>query len=182
MELQVAITSRRSVRSFKAQVIPDAIVDAIIEAGCEAPIASAKYEKVCITVIQDAVILNKIKDAAAEYFSIDRNPLYNAPLLILVSGKKYPPIGFGNQTWSQDHIEIANAACIIQNMTLTATAHGLGSTFLTGFIAAFTQSPELLKEIDLKKGFVPLAGLVVGYQSRETKKMGKEKNILIKKL
>lgn len=179
MELFEVLKNRRTIRSYASESLSEETIQKIVDAGCLAPIASAKYDKAHITIIENVEILNEMKSAVAEYFGKNLNPFYNAPVLILVSGKKYPPIGFGNAKWGQENIEIANTACIIQNMMLAATDLGLGSAYLTGFISCFTQNPNLLQRLQIPKGFTPLGGMLVGYKSGISKKLKASKVIAI---
>ena len=45
-----AIAKRKSTRSYKAEQISEQALEAIIKAGCAAPVALAKYDSLHITV------------------------------------------------------------------------------------------------------------------------------------
>jgi nitroreductase len=155
MELMKAIAIRKSTRSFKPDQISSEALDTILKAGCAAPVGMRAYNTVHITVIQNPDLLNKITEVTREVFGNPKmNPMYNAPTLILVSGKpneKAPAI------------QLANASCIIENMSLAATDMGLGSVYLLGLITAISDNKELLKELNLPDGFVPAAAMSLGY-------------------
>lgn len=179
MNVLETIEKRKTIRSYKSDPILEEHINEIIKAGCLAPIASAKYDKVHITVVTNLKILDKMSKAVAEYFGKKLEPFYNAPVLILISGKKYPAIGFGSTKWSQESIEFSNTACILENMLLAATELGLGSAYLTGFISCFEQDPQLLSDIELPKGFRPLGGMVVGHINKVSPKMKAMKTICV---
>lgn len=113
-------------------------------------------------------MLNRITKTAANIFGTpNADPLYGAPTLIIVSGtpnKQFP------------NVEIANSACIIENMTLAATDAGIGSVYILGAVCAFNANKELLKELDLPDGFVPVSGIALGYP---TKPLSQEKERLL---
>lgn len=155
MDLMKAIALRKSTRNYMSEPISDESIRTIVNAGCAAPVGNGAYDTVRLTVIQNGSVLEKISKTAANIFGTPNiNPLYGAPILIVVSG----------QTNSDfPNIEIANAACIIENMALTATSIGIGSVYLWGIIAAFHANIELLKELNLPEGFMPVSGIALGY-------------------
>lgn len=155
MELMKAIAMRKSTRIYKSEQISDVSLSTIMNAGCAAPAGNGAYDTVHLTVIQNPVLLDRIAKTAANLFGTpNANPLYGAPTLVIVSGKpidKFP------------NIEIANAACIIENMALAATDMGIGSVYLWGILYAFHADKELLKDLNLPEGFVPTSGIALGY-------------------
>lgn len=155
MELMKAIATRKSTRSYKSEQISDENLNIILKAGSAAPVGMGAYNTVHLTVIQNSDLLSKITNVAREFFNNPKmNPLYNAPTLIIVSSKpneKAPAIG------------LANASCIIENMSLAATDLGVGSVYLLGFVFAISKNKELLNELNLPEGFVPDAAIALGY-------------------
>lgn len=166
MELMKAIAMRKSTRSYKAEQISDESLTVILHAGCAAPVGMGAYDTVHLTVIQNSNLLDKITKATANVFgNPNMKPFYGAPTLIVVSAKpneKVPTIG------------TANAACIIENMALAATDLGLGSVYLMSFLPSFSADKELLKELNLPEGFVPISGIALGHP---TEPLTKEKEL-----
>lgn len=155
MEMMKVISMRKSTRSYKPEQISDESLSNIINAGCAAPVGNGAYDTVHLTVIQNSNLLNRIAKTAANIFGApDANPLYGAPTLVIVS--RLPNEHFPN-------IEMANAACIIENMNLAATDAGIGSVYILGALCAFNADKELLKELNLPEGFVPVSGIALGY-------------------
>ncbi|BCN28901.1 nitroreductase family protein [Anaeromicropila herbilytica] len=168
MEMMKVITMRKSTRSYKIAQISDEALNKIINSGCAAPVGNGAYDTVHLSVIQDYDYLNKISKTAANIFgNPDANPLYGAPTLIIVSGLPNKQI---------PNVELANAACIIENMSLAATDEGIGSVYILGAIAAFHADKELLNALNLPDGFIPVSGVALGYptepltQEREVKR------------
>lgn len=155
MELIKAIQTRKSTRGYKDEQINDESLNVILNAGCAAPVGMGAYDSVHITVIQNSDLLNKITKVTANTFgNPEMKPFYGAPTLIIISSKtneKAPTVG------------VANVACIIENMTLAATDLNLGSVYLWAFISSFSADKDLLKELDLPVGFIPLSGIAIGY-------------------
>lgn len=155
MEMIKTIAMRKSTRSYKTQQISDEDLAVILNAGCAAPVGMGAYDSVNITVIQKPELLEEITKVTANVFANPKmKPFYGAPTLIVISGKP-------NE--KAPSIEVANAACIIENMTLAATDMGLGSVYLWAFLSSFSADKKLLKQLNLPEGFVPVSGIVFGY-------------------
>lgn len=93
------------------------------------------------------------------------HPLYNAPMLVLVSAKLPDAEGMRNVSYS-------NAAIIVQNMALAATELGVGVCHIWGATMATLNAPEILKELNLPEGFTPCCAVTLGktdyvYEQRE---------------
>lgn len=166
MEIMKAIAMRKSTRSYKAEQISDKALAVILNAGCAAPVGMGAYDSVHLTVIQSSDLLDKITKVTANAFgNPNMKPFYGAPTVVVVSGKP-------NE--KAPNVEIANAACVIENMALAATDLGLGSVYLWGFLASFSADNALLKELDLPEGFVPVSAIALGYP---TEPLTKEKEL-----
>ncbi len=171
METMDAIAKRQSCRNFNNEPLSEEVLTKILEAGNAAPVAMKKYEDVKITVIKNPDIFKKMEEAAEKMLQKpDMHPLYNAPVVIVVSGKKME----GGQT-PQPY---CNAACIVENMSLAATDMGLGSCYLMGVIVATGLDEELCEEIKIPQGFVPCAGIALGYFAEAQEK----RNLTTKKI
>lgn len=61
---------------------------------------------------------------------------------------------------------MANVSCAAENMLLAAAGLGLGSCFLMGPMAAFSD-PALRARLELPGGYEPLVGVALGYAALE---------------
>lgn len=179
MNFDDVINNRKTTRKYDSNPISKELLNKILAMGIKAPIASAKYNKMHITVVQNDSILQEMREAVSEYFGKKLDPFYGAPTLIIVSGTQYKPIGFGECKWSQENIEIANAACIIENILLTATSLGVSSAYITGFISGFSVNKDLFIKLNIPKKFRPIGGVLLGYSKDKTKKMRADGKISI---
>lgn len=166
MEMMKTIEMRKSTRSYKSEQISNDSLNMILKAGCAAPIGMGAYDSMHLTVIQNSNLLDKITKVTANAFGNPNiKPLYGAPTLIVVSGKA------NNKA---PHIEIANAACVIENIALAATSIGLGSVYLWGILVSFSKDKSLLKKLNLPEGFAPVSAIALGYP---TEPLTKEKEL-----
>ena len=155
MEMIEIIAMRKSTRSYKSEQISQDSLTTILNAGCAAPVGLGAYNSLHLTVIQNSDLLDKITKGTANVFANPKmKPFYGAPTLVIVSAK---------ENEKAPHIELANAGCIIENMSLAATDLGLGSVYLMAFLASFSADNELLKELNLPEGFTPVSGMALGY-------------------
>jgi nitroreductase len=168
METMKAIAKRKSTRDFKPDQIPEAALDAILDAGCAAPVGMRAYDTLRLTVIQDANLLKKLSDTAIKAMKREDGGsiYYGAPTVVIVSSKKPAAPG----------LDYANAACIVENMLLAATDLGIDSVYVFGTVVAFQADAGLLKALDIPEGFFPVASVALGYgtnPSSEEKTLGK---------
>ena len=171
MELMKVISMRKSTRSYKSEQISDESLNTIINAGCAAPVGFGAYDMVHLTVVQNSDLLDRITKTYANINGNPKaNPLYGAPTLVVISGKPHEKFPYA---------ELANASCIIENMTLAATDFGIGSVYLWGVTHAINGDKELLKELNLPEGFIPAASIALGYPT-EPLTTGKELKQTIK--
>lgn len=149
-----AINSRKSVRSFNGALTENELA-IILKSAYAAPIGRAMYQNVHLTVITNKELLQKINANAIEYFkNPDINPLYDAPMYILVSAKLNSPA---------DNVGFSNCATIVENMALAATELGIGICHIWGATIGLSQNPELIAQLGLPEGFVPCCGAILGH-------------------
>ncbi len=157
METIKAICLRKSVRNYKPEQIPEKSLDIILKAGVQAPVASAKYDSLHITVVQNPDLLKRIMDATSDaVYKITKtrqNMDFGAPTFILISSAPAMMPG----------IEYANAGCVLENMVLAATDQEIDSIIWGGAAVAVKQSPELKELLNIPDGYEPLLCASFGY-------------------
>lgn len=157
MELLEAISKRRAIRAYTDKKVSESKLEMVLKAGCAAPVGRSLYEKMHITVIQEESLLKEISNVMKLNMHIEDDPLYNASTLIIVSAAKMPYPG----------IEIANAACILENMMLEATEQDLGSVIIWGSGVTINYTTELKQKVGIPDGYSVIAGIVIGEKAME---------------
>ncbi len=176
MNTMETIFSRKSIRSYTGEKITEDELQTILKAAYAAPVGRAEYDSLTMTVISNPELLKKIDAAGAKFFNKpDFNPLYNTPMLIVVSSKL--------SGTPMDNIAYSNAATIVQNMALTAAELGVGACHIWGAIMAIANVPKIIKELNLLDGYSPCCAIALGktdekYETREID-MGRIKTIVI---
>jgi nitroreductase len=156
MDTLKAITRRKSVRSYRQDQITDEVLNAILSAGCAAPVASGKYDSLHLTVVQDKNMLKRISDSvdkALKAMNIKSVILHTAPTMILVSSEEPHMPG----------IEYANAGCVLENMVIAATDQNVDSVLFGAAAMAVRSNDELRKALAIPDGFNPLLSVALGY-------------------
>lgn len=158
METLKAIAMRKSARAYKPEQITGEELEAVLSAGCASPVGMGRYEALHLTVIKNRDLLDKI--AAASKVNSPRkdmgDPFYGAPTAVFVSSTK-------DENAPGAPVELANAACIIENMHIAATDLGLGSVYLMGVVGMTDGNTELHREMGIPEGYTPVSAMALGY-------------------
>lgn len=165
MNMMETICARKSVRSYTGEPVTEEQLGIILMAANAAPVGMGQYDGVHLTVITKKELLAKIDAAAAAMFGKpNAHPIYNTPMLIVVSAKKPAPMMM--------NVAYSNAAIIVHNMALAATELGVGVCHIWGATTAMTMNPELVKELNLPEDFMVCCAITLGqtdhqYEQRE---------------
>lgn len=173
MNVSEAIMERKSIRAYLDKPISNDVLAQIIEAGRWAPNAGSFQ----ITVIENNELRQKINDETLKYmlasegFAKDRaslpgyQPLYGAPVMILLSGPEEHPFS------------AANTALAAENMLLEATGLGLGSCYLVSpcWVLNGNNNLDLAKEAGIPEGYTVQCAIILGYAAAENKFSAEER-------
>ncbi len=156
MQTLEAIARRKSTRDFDPdKAVSDEIVDMVVKAGCQAPIGAGKKDSLHLTVCRSREILDEINRSTAAAMKMDaRDFFYGAPVAIFVSA---------SQEQMAPGIELANAACVIENMLIAATDAGVGNIYLWGGVQGLAKNKALCEKMGIPEGFRPVSAAAIGY-------------------
>ena len=165
MTVSEAIANRISVRAYLEKPVSAADLEKILEAGRWAPNAGPFQ----ITVVRNAELRKKINDRTFDAmvksvipFLQQRaalpgyQPLYGAPVLILLAPKDVP-------------LGAVNTALAAENMILEATGLGLGSCFLVSPTLALRGDRELAREAGIPDDHALQCAVILGCPAAENK-------------
>lgn len=157
MQLEELFYYRRSTRKYHPEQIKEEELQKIIDAAWTAPLAMGNHKKTHLTVVQDQVLLEEIRQCcqveSRKHPGKMLDSLHGAPLIIFVSSADL----------SEDHIEYCDVACVIENMILEATNLGLGSCYIWGCLPNLKSNVDLMAKLNLPEGHEILSGFVCGY-------------------
>lgn len=160
MNVSDTIAQRKSVRAYLAQPVSADDVEKVVEAGRWAPNAGPFH----ISVLRRPELKQRLNDTIREAMlasSIEflrmraglpgYQPLYGAPVAILISGPASSPYTG------------VNCALAAENMILQATESGLASCLIVAPSLALGADAALAQEAGLPEDFVFQCGVLVGY-------------------
>ncbi|NLL81415.1 MAG: nitroreductase family protein [Tissierellia bacterium] len=175
MKFEDVLYSRRTTRQYLPKQIKEEDLQKLLDAAQTSPIGGGNYKKAHLTVVQDADLLNRIRQAVgtpSKETGEKRDPLYGAPTLIFFSATDL----------SSSHVDYANAGCLIENILLQATALNLGSTYIWGCLKSLREHPELIKELNLPQGYEILSAVAVGYPAAPLERRDKIERISVNRV
>lgn len=153
-----AIKSRRSIRKYRPDAVPQELVDQVIEAGTYAASGHGRQPWVVVQVTDEAVRerLRKV-NASIMGAGEDADPFYGAPVWLIVLADRQNPNGRYDGT------------LLMGNMMLAAHALGLGSCWINRAREEF-DLPEWqawLRSIGIEGDYEGVAHLALGYAAAE---------------
>lgn len=167
MELKEAICTRRSVRKYKSDPIPEQAVKELLELASWAP-SGMNTQPWLYVVLEGKDYLKDLSDKCRAYLldimnelpalqnyrpylsNPDNNIFYGAPELVLI---------YGNQNAFTYTYDCSMAA---QNLMLAAWERGIGSCWI-GFARAFCGTPEFKEELKVPPEYQLVAPVILGY-------------------
>lgn len=148
MHFNQLLRERYSVRDYKSQKVPQALLLEVLDAGRMAPSAANKQPWSFILVSDDKVLQELFK-------AYNRDWLKKAPQVIVICGDH--EASWKRSFDQKDHCDI-DAAIAIDHMTLRATELGLGTCWICHF------NPEVVHSLlELPAHMEPIALLPIGY-------------------
>ncbi|MBQ7095150.1 MAG: nitroreductase family protein [Clostridia bacterium] len=152
MDFERLINERFSVRSFKAEHLPQKVIEKILDAGHKAP-TGCNFQPQRILVLNTNESIAKLKKCTKCHF--------NAPTAMLICHNK-------EESWIRKYdgalSSPVDAAIVTTHMMLAAQNEGIGSCWVMHF------DPEAMRgTFNIPKNIEPLALLVMGYPSEDAK-------------
>ena len=152
MEFEKLISERYSVRSFKSEHLPDAVIDKILNVAHKAP-TGCNYQPQRILVLNTDESIAKLKKCTKCHF--------NAPTAMLVCHNK-------EESWIRKydgaHSSPVDAVIVTTFLMLAAQNEGVGTCWVMHF------DPAAMREnFNIPDNIEPIALLVMGYPSEDAK-------------
>lgn len=155
-EILEAMRARRSYRKYKPDMVPDALIEQVIEAGLFAASGMGKQATKIIAItnkqIRDELSeLNRTAGPAA--WPEDFDPFYGAPVVLIVLGSKSVPFS------------VYDGSLVMGNLMLAAHALGLGSCWIHRAKEEFEgeYGKALLKKLGIEGEWEGIGHCILGY-------------------
>ncbi len=158
--------TRRSIRKYKPDMIPEDVLNRIIEAGTYAATGMGKQSPIIIAVTNKE-IRDKFSKMNAEIMGVDSDPFYGAPVVLIVLADKARP------TYVYD------GSLVMGNFMLAAHAEGIGSCWIHRAKEEFesAEGKAFLKSLGIEGDYEGIGHCVLGYtDGEEPKAMPRKEN------
>ena len=158
--------TRRSIRKYKPDMIPEDVLNRIIEAGTYAATGMGKQSPIIIAVTNKE-IRDKFSKMNAEIMGVDSDPFYGAPVVLIVLADKARP------TYVYD------GSLVMGNLMLADHAEGIGSCWIHRAKEEFesAEGKAFLKSLGIEGDYEGIGHCVLGYtDGEEPKAMPRKEN------
>ena len=160
------LKTRRSIRSYKSEMIDDSLLEKIVEAGTYAP-TGKNLQSPIILVVKNKEIRDKLANLNALVMGNSNiDPFYGAPVVLLVLAKK------SVATYLYD------GSLVMGNLMNAAHALGIGSCWIHRAKEVFEMpfGKELLKELGINEEYEGIGNCILGYPKEEVEVASKRKD------
>ncbi len=152
------IKTRRSIRTYKPDMVPQEILDQIIEAGTYAASGMGRQNTIIIQVTNKE-LRDKIVEMNCEIGGWEKgfDPFYGAPAMLIVLAKK---------DWAN---RVYDGSLVMGNMMLAAHELGIGSCWIHRAKQEFETEwgKELLKSLGIEEEYEGIGHCALGYLEGE---------------
>lgn len=146
------IKTRRSVRKYKSDMIPQETLDKVLEAGTYAATGMGAQSPIIIAVTNKEV-RDKLSKLNASVMGTDTDPFYGAPVVLIVLADK------SKGTYLYD------GSLVMGNLMLAAHELGLGSCWIHRAKEEFesAEGKEILQSLGITGDYEGIGHCILGY-------------------
>lgn len=147
-----SIKTRRSIRKYKSDPVPQELLNKIIDAGLYAPSGMGRQATIILSV-SNKEVRDQLSKLNARIMGTDTDPFYGAPAVLIVLAKKDCPTG------------IYDGSLVMQNLMLAAHELGLSSCWIHRAKEEFElpEGKELLKSLGIEDEYEGIGHCIIGY-------------------
>ena len=153
------IRTRRSCRSYKAEMVPQELIDQVIEAGLYSPSSLGQQSGIVVAVTQKEARdqLSKLNATFKKGSGSDSDPFYGAPVVLIVLAPK------------ERQAQFCEGCLMVENMMLAAHSLGLATCWVHRALPMFEteEGINFLKEIGVEGDYVGVGHCILGYPNWE---------------
>ncbi|WP_226037844.1 oxygen-insensitive NADPH nitroreductase [Aquibacillus saliphilus] len=161
-QLRSLIKSHRSIRRFQSKVVPQSIIDDLVECARWAP-SSHNVQSYSIICIRNQQTKEKLDKLCGNQSYISQCPVF---FVFVMDFYRHAVISSAYQTSFEIEetenllIGSVDTALVAENFLLSARSHGLGGVMIGGIR---NEAEEVAKLLKLPKWTLPIMGMCVGY-------------------
>lgn len=158
--------TRRSVKKYKDDPVPKALIEKIVEAGTYAPTGRNAQAPIILAVsnrrVRDELMRLNAKVLGAE----GSDPFYNAPVVLVVLAAK------------ERNTRVYDGSCVMENLMLAAHALGLGSCWIHRAKDTFEmeEGKAILASLGIEGEYEGVGNCIIGYADVEPETKPRKEN------
>lgn len=153
-DILALMKTRRSIRKFKPNMVPDAVIDQIISAGTYAANGMGRQSAIIVAVTnKDLRDRLSVMNQEIGGWKPGFDPFYGAPVVLIVLADK----GWENRVY--------DGSLVMGNLMLAAHALGVGSCWIHRAKEEFesVEGKAILKSLGIKEEYEGIGHCVLGY-------------------
>ena len=153
-----AMETRRSIRGYKEDMVPEELIAEVVEAGTYAATGMGRQSPIILAVTNKEV-RDRLSKVNAEIMGTTGDPFYGAPVVLVVLADKSRP------TYLYD------GSLVMGNLMLAAHSLGLGSCWIHRAKETFEreEGKAILKELGIEGDYEGIGNCVIGYAKEPAK-------------
>lgn len=153
------LLTRRSVRKYKPDMVPEDVLERIIKAGTYAPTGMGMQSPIIIAVTNKDM-RDKLSKMNAKIMGADSDPFYGAPVVLIVLASKERPT------------YIYDGSLVMGNLMLAAHSEDIGSCWIHRAREEFEseEGKEILKDLGIEGDYEGIGHCILGYADGEAPK------------
>ena len=155
-EIIKAMETRRSIRGYKEDMVPEELIAEVVEAGTYAATGMGRQSPIILAVTNKEV-RDRLSKVNAEIMGTTGDPFYGAPVVLVVLADKSRP------TYLYD------GSLVMGNLMLAAHALDIGSCWIHRAKEEFesAEGQEILKDLGIEGEYEGIGHCVLGYVDGE---------------
>lgn len=157
--------TRRSIRKYKPDGVPEDVLERILKAGTYAATGMGGQSPIIIALTNKELIA-KLSKMNREIMGVNFDPFYGAPVVLIVLADKSKP------TYVYD------GSLVMGNLMLAAHDEGLGSCWIHRAKEEFEteEGKAILKSLGIEGDYEGIGHCVLGYAAEPAKKAAERKS------
>ena len=153
-ETMEVLLNRRSVRSYKPNMVPKEIIEKIVKAGTYAPTGMGKQAPI-ILAVTNREIRDRLSAMNAQIMGAEEetDPFYGAPVVLVVLADKSIPT------------HVYDGSLVMGNLMLAASELGIGSCWIHRAKEEFEseEGRAILKSLGIEGEYEGIGHCILGY-------------------
>ena len=156
MDAMGNLLTRRSIRSYRPDMLPREVIEKIAEAGTYAPTGMNRQTPI-IVAVTNKELRDRMSRLNAAVLGMDSDPFYGAPVVLVVLAERSAP----------NHVY--DGSLVMANLMLAAHAMGVGSCWIHRAREVFDtdEGKAILRDLGIEGDYEGVGNCILGYTEGE---------------